>query len=199
MSTPAAQKRFYERHKERILATRRAQQAARTPEQREADLLARRAYWQKTRVARHAQQRQQRQLHQEKLRKQKAASDRRCRARIRNTAAAWRRRNVARLREKRRIYLWNLRLEMIVAYGGACQCCGESAPHFLSIDHIHNDGNQERAGRKHMTGMRFYFQLRKRGWPRDRYQLLCYNCNFGKAHYGGVCPHQQPTAQEKAG
>lgn len=27
-------------------------------------------------------------------------------------------------------------------------------------------------------------------WPRDRYQLLCANCNFGKLMNGGICPHQ---------
>ena len=36
--------------------------------------------------------------------------------------------------------------------------------------------------------------LKRLGWPRDRYQLLCANCNFGKLMNGGVCPHQQMEA-----
>jgi hypothetical protein len=38
--------------------------------------------------------------------------------------------------------------KIIDAYGGKCQCCGESIFEFLSIDHIHNDGAQERKIKK---------------------------------------------------
>ena len=31
--------------------------------------------------------------------------------------------------------------------------------------------------------------LKRQGWPKDGYQLLCANCNQGRARNGGVCPH----------
>ena len=38
-----------------------------------------------------------------------------------------------------------VRREVFEAYGGfVCACCGETQPLFLSIDHINNDGAQER-------------------------------------------------------
>lgn len=30
----------------------------------------------------------------------------------------------------------------------------------------------------------------KLGWPKDRYRLLCYNCNIARARHGGRCPHE---------
>ena len=33
-------------------------------------------------------------------------------------------------------------------------------------------------------------QIIKAGWPKDRYQLLCSNCNQGKRRNGGICPHK---------
>ncbi len=32
--------------------------------------------------------------------------------------------------------------------------------------------------------------LKRRGWPKDGYTILCFNCNMGKAVNGGICPHQ---------
>jgi hypothetical protein len=34
-------------------------------------------------------------------------------------------------------------------------------------------------------------QARKEGFPRDKYSLLCFNCNCGHSRSGGiVCPHK---------
>ena len=87
-----------------------------------------------------------------------------------------------------------LRAEMIVAYGGACACCGETTPTFLCIDHMNRDGGAHRLSlaTRGGTGGRsrdVYLDLRRRGWPRDRYQLLCFNCNFA-TRYGDLCPHR---------
>lgn len=76
------------------------------------------------------------------------------------------------------------RLEVIKAYGGKCNCCGEKAERFLSIDHINNDGKQE-----HGRGLAFYYRIIKEGFP-DRLTILCFNCNIGRALNGGVCPHK---------
>ena len=77
------------------------------------------------------------------------------------------------------------------AYGGyICKCCGEDEPMFLSIDHIDNNGAQERkAGLYSGSGYSFYRWLRKTGFP-PGYQVLCMNCQVGKHKNGGVCPHQ---------
>lgn len=80
-----------------------------------------------------------------------------------------------------------LRLEVIAAYGGACECCGETEINLLNVDHIFNDGAEDR--RQFMAGAKLYYYLRRNGFPRDRYQLLCISCNAGKAKYGD-CPHR---------
>lgn len=82
-----------------------------------------------------------------------------------------------------------LRSEMIEAYGGKCSCCGESQKQFLQLDHIKNDGYMDR--KIHRTSTKLFAHLKKKGWPTDRYQLLCANCNFGKMLNGGVCPHKE--------
>jgi hypothetical protein len=33
--------------------------------------------------------------------------------------------------------------------------------------------------------------LKRLGWPKEKYRILCANCNHGRALNGGVCPHQQ--------
>lgn len=80
-----------------------------------------------------------------------------------------------------------LRSELIAAYGSACACCGERQPIFLDLDHVENDGAAHR--REVGNNTQVMLQLRAQGWPRDRFQLLCCNCNQGKARNGGVCPH----------
>jgi len=76
---------------------------------------------------------------------------------------------------------------IIKAYGGMCTCCGETIPEFLAIDHIYNDGAKERRSMK--SGTQFYNKLRRLGYPKDRYRLLCHNCNMARAFYG-KCPHE---------
>ncbi len=89
--------------------------------------------------------------------------------------------------------------EMVEAYGGRCVCCGESRVLFLTIDHVNNDGAAERKGmgdgptpnnKKGRAGINFYRYLKKMGYPQDKYRLLCFNCNCGRARNDGFCPHQ---------
>lgn len=82
-----------------------------------------------------------------------------------------------------------VREEMLEAYGGKCACCGESEPLFLELDHIYNDGADDR--RIHRNQFQIILKLQSAGWPTDRVQLLCSNCNQGKQRNGGTCPHQQ--------
>lgn len=87
------------------------------------------------------------------------------------------------------VYRQRVRAEMIAAYGGRCACCGESNHQFLQLDHIYNDGAADRRNRNGNQS-RHWAKLKKQGWPKDRLQLLCANCNFGKLMNRGVCPHK---------
>lgn len=80
-----------------------------------------------------------------------------------------------------------LKQEIIDAYGGKCECCGESAFEFMTIDHINGDGAEHRRqiGGK---GRHLYRAIKAEGFPKDRYRLLCLNCNISLGFYG-YCPH----------
>ena len=71
-----------------------------------------------------------------------------------------------------------LRFEVIGAYGGKCVLCGEDRPEFLCIDHTNNNGKADRA--RHLFGGSLYAALKKVGYPKDDYRLLCFNCNMGR-------------------
>lgn len=90
-----------------------------------------------------------------------------------------------------------VRYEAFAAYGGAvCVCCEETRLERLSVDHVFGDGHVDRRDARTVKGGGkgvSYSQLRARGFPdRDRYQVLCHNCNMEK----GVkesCPCRQPS------
>ena len=89
--------------------------------------------------------------------------------------------------EMERSEYFSLRMVVIKEYGGKCKCCGESNAKFLTIDHIKNDGVDDRKiGR---IGAKLYRYIIKHKFPVDRFQLLCFNCNLGKNANGGICPH----------
>jgi hypothetical protein len=81
-----------------------------------------------------------------------------------------------------------IRAEMIAAYGARCVCCGETEPKFLTIDHINNDGGGGKRKERNIA-----LVLKRLGWPKDNYQLLCFNCNCAKGFYG-ACPHAEADA-----
>lgn len=88
--------------------------------------------------------------------------------------------------ERNRLRRKTLRSEVIAAYGGKCVCpnCPETNEKFLTIDHINNDG----AAHKRQIGRAgLYRWLKQNGFP-EGFQVLCWNCNCGRAVYG-VCPH----------
>lgn len=71
-------------------------------------------------------------------------------------------------------------------YGNICACCGETNPLFLTLDHMNNDGAKHRKLLSNSTEI--YRWLIKENYP-EGYQVLCFNCNCGRARNGGVCPH----------
>ena len=71
-----------------------------------------------------------------------------------------------------------------------CACCNERGYKFLCLDHINNDGAEDRKmNPSHQTGKGLYTRLISEGFP-EGFQLLCYNCNMSKAIYG-KCPHKE--------
>ena len=106
---------------------------------------------------------------------------------------AWRNKNPGRwleiVRKANRAMRERLRKEMFLAYGVKCSCCGEKELMFLELDHINNDGSSDRkSGRG--SGVKLLLKLKKEGWPKDQFQILCSNCNKGKRRNGGICPHK---------
>lgn len=78
------------------------------------------------------------------------------------------------------------KLDTIEHYGKECKCCRESLHYFLSIDHIYGKGNEHR--KKIGSSSSFNIWLRLNNYPKDKFQLLCFNCNMAKGFYG-CCPH----------
>jgi hypothetical protein len=93
-----------------------------------------------------------------------------------------------------------LRAAVLVGYGGdppRCACCGEQTVEFLGLDHINGNGKADRA-RFPGGQTQFFRHLVREGFPdRDRYQILCHNCNLAKGFYG-ECPHQRQRQEVAA-
>ena len=93
---------------------------------------------------------------------------------------------------RRGVYASNdkLRREFLEAYGGHCTCCGEAERGFLTLEHLNGSGKAHRkqCGGKYI--LRMLADLRRRGWPKDGYTILCFNCNCAKSRFGS-CPHKQ--------
>jgi hypothetical protein len=87
-----------------------------------------------------------------------------------------------------------LRREFIVEYGGRCACCAEPEPLFLTLEHKQRDGKQHRLATGN-TSHGVLLDLKQKGWPKEDYELLCFNCNRA-SWLQGVCPHR--TAQKVA-
>lgn len=85
------------------------------------------------------------------------------------------------------------RKKIIDAYGGKCECCGETTLEFLEIDHINRDGGEHRRRIGHSN---IYFELLREGFPKDKYRLLCCNCNRAMGARG-YCPHQIKDESDK--
>ena len=106
--------------------------------------------------------------------------------------ALWWKNHPDKLREKQQRRTKKLKLLVITHYSnGSMKCCcpkcNEDNMGFLSIDHINNNGTEER--KKYGNGSRFYHWLIKNGYP-EGYKVMCYNCNLGRAKNNDICPHQ---------
>ena len=120
-----------------------------------------------------------------------AAHGKASRERHRDKRNAACRADYVRNRDKRiagqKAYARALKDRAYAAYGGyVCACCGETEISFLSIDHINNDGHEHR---KTVKGSAILHWLRDNNYP-SGFQILCMNCQFGRKHNNGTCPHQ---------
>jgi len=104
-----------------------------------------------------------------------------------------------------------LKEKFLRMYGLVCGCCGEANPKFLTLDHRLNDGGEHREKLRGPQPARFAPRVTSMGlgtmgvmkeaiseYRPDIYQILCYNCNFGRAHNEGICPHKQESPDLKA-
>jgi hypothetical protein len=84
--------------------------------------------------------------------------------------------------------------EVIDHYGGKCECCGIEDIDFLTIDHISNNGADHKRQIKLENGKPIGSVIRwlyKNGCPDNlNLRVLCFNCNTGRYHNGGICPHK---------
>lgn len=82
---------------------------------------------------------------------------------------------------------WNKKIRLLVLnhYGAKCKCCGEAHLEFLTIDHIHGNGNQHRK----IIPSTIYVWLKQNNYPKG-FRILCFNCNCAK-YYSGYCPHKR--------
>ena len=88
-------------------------------------------------------------------------------------------------------YYYRLQKKCIEAYGGyKCACCGEKEPMFLTLDHMNDDGGEQRKRQGFTGGTRFYKWLIAKRFP-SGFQVLCMNCNQGRYRNGGICPHKK--------
>ena len=89
---------------------------------------------------------------------------------------------------KEQRYQGRLRQEGIAAYGGRCACCGDSHLLFLTLEHVMRDGREHRRQSGKDAGA-CWRDLKRRGYPKNGYEVLCMNCNWG-TRYGQQCPHE---------
>jgi hypothetical protein len=87
----------------------------------------------------------------------------------------------------------SIRARVLAAYGGCCVCCGEAEPRFLSVDHINGGGHLHRKAVG--SGCAFYYWLKRQGYPKDDFRLLCHNCNQAMK-FRRPCPHEEARVVE---
>ncbi len=74
---------------------------------------------------------------------------------------------------------------VMASYGPECTCCHEKDQDKLVMDHVLGGGSEEK---KSYPSRNVYFFLDGKPVNRQRFQVLCHNCNQAKASLGR-CPH----------
>lgn len=91
------------------------------------------------------------------------------------------------------------RYKLIVLLGERCRMCPENRPDQLEVDHIYNDGDEERAKYGSAEVYRYYLEHPELAFK--RLQSLCKNCHEAKTWRFNTSvddvPFQQLTISEK--
>ena len=89
----------------------------------------------------------------------------------------WEQNNLEKIKLLSKLRRQRIRAAILDAYGSRCASCGFNLDvRALDLDHINNDGAEERKRLKTSTINEYVF---KNNFP-DTYQLLCRNCNWIK-------------------
>lgn len=108
-------------------------------------------------------------------------------------AALWKKNNKEKVIEESKRYRKKLKINALKAYSNndvKCACCGEREIDFLCLDHVNDNGAEERKNNKY--GLAGIFKwLKKNNYPKNAgLQVLCFNCNMSKRINGGICIHK---------
>lgn len=106
----------------------------------------------------------------------------------------WRKNNLDRAKEitnkSKKKYEERMKKLVFAHYGKKCACCGESQIDFLTIDHINGNGRKHRKKIKE----KICVWLVKNKFPKG-FQVLCFNCNWGRYKNKGICPHKKKNSE----
>lgn len=97
-------------------------------------------------------------------------------------------------REKHPAYRLKLKIEVLTAYSNGiprCECCKVEFLEFLTLDHVHGGGTQER---RKLGQNQIFARLRRENYP-PGFRVLCFSCNWSYGCYG-YCPHQKAKVHE---
>ena len=86
---------------------------------------------------------------------------------------------------------WKMTRDILDHYKHKCVCCGETNPFFLTVDHKLGQGNVDRREVRKMGSNDWYKKVIQEGYPEDKYQILCFNCNLGRQRNKEMCPHKE--------
>lgn len=110
----------------------------------------------------------------------------------------WREGNKDKLTKYSKKYRTRLKIDALKAYSNnkaECACCGEKEVDFLCLDHMDDNGKEDR--KKTGLGTSFLKWLKVHNYPKNlRLQVLCFNCNMSKRIQGGVCIHKLKNKQK---
>ncbi len=133
--------------------------------------------------------------------RQKFCSKKCCNDFYKEYRSNWQINNKDKTKKARRKYHQKNKLKVLTYYSRdnivpKCVCCGETIIEFLGIDHINNNGAEERK-QIGLIGADFYAWLIKQGYP-EGYQVMCHNCNQGRQINNGICPHKQKELKDES-
>jgi len=74
-----------------------------------------------------------------------------------------------------------VRLLLLEMYGGKCKRCDNSDYRVLQLDHVNDDAPEDRK-KYGLSKRKIYLKIIKGEVDKNRYQLLCANCNWIKKY-----------------